>query len=40
MALYKVKSINQVFKNWSEGVIVEAWEQDSYDLSEAMKGQY
>jgi len=34
------KDLDRAFKNWSEGVIVEAWEQDSYDLSEAMKGQY
>ena len=34
------KDLDRAFKNWSEGVIVESWEQDSYDLSEAMKGQY
>ena len=34
------KDLDRAFKNWSEGVIVEAWEQDSYDLSEAMKGKY
>jgi hypothetical protein len=34
------KDLDRAFKNWSEGVIVEDWEKDSYDLSEAMKGLY
>lgn len=34
------KDLDRCFKNWSEGVIVEEWEKDSYDLSEAMRGNY
>jgi len=34
------KDLDRAFKNWSESVIVEAWEKDSYDLSEAERGQY
>jgi len=35
------KDLATEFRNWAEGkVIVEEWEKDSYDLSEASKGQY
>ena len=34
------KDLDRAFKNWSEGVIVEEWELDDRDLSEAMKGNY
>jgi hypothetical protein len=34
------KDLDRAFKNWSEGLIVEAWEKDSYDIMKASEGQY
>ena len=35
------KDLDRAFRNWADGsVLVEEWEQDSYDLSEAMRGNY
>ncbi len=34
------KDLDRAFKNWSEGVIVEEWEKDSYDIMRASEGQY
>jgi len=34
------KDLDRAFKNWSESVIVEEWELDSKDISEANRGQY